>query len=622
MANKRLKKDANLFTFSEKIQVLEDHFNTSMTRLSKGMKTFENAMLQEDKAKRAEFLDRIFHAQLGQMTTGLSPAAILIAYTDWWAHTVIAPNRCLQLMESAFDKMIDFYQNLIEYAANKNTNCFDTEDKRFHERFKDEGWHEWPYCAVANGFMLWEDWWQEASQIRGVAKDHRELISFFRYQWLNALSPENNPILNPVVLEKTLETSGKNLIDGWQNAQEDFWRHLKGDRPVGAEEFVVGKDIAVTQGKVVYRNDLIELIQYAPQTETVYPEPVLIIPAWIMKYYILDLSPHNSMVNYLVKQGHTVFMISWKNPDASYRNYGMQDYLKKGVLEAINATQSITGQKNIHATGYCIGGTLLSMAASYMARHYDDRLKTVTLFAAQTDFEEAGELMTFIDENQLSYLEDIMFSQGYLRGDQMSATFELLRPKELIWSKAVQRYLLGERPPLNDLMAWNSDTTRLPYKMQKEYLRNFHLNNDLAEGDYLIDGEPVALEDIKSPLFVVSTEKDHIAPWKSVYKIHLYANGSEITFVLANRGHNGGIVSEPGHKGRSYRIGKSAANAPYIAPEKWHHEHKSHKGSWWPKWHRWLAKHSGKKIAPPGIGAPEKGFQILEDAPGHYVLEK
>ncbi|WP_207384303.1 PHA/PHB synthase family protein [Legionella yabuuchiae] len=622
MSNKHSKEDAGVFTLSEKIHILENYFNALMTRLSKNLTTFENAMLQEDKAKRAEFLDRIFHAQLGQLTTGLSPAAILIAYTDWWAHTTIAPNRCLQLMESAFDKMNDFYQNLSEFAANKNTNCFDIEDKRFHERFKDEGWREWPYCAVANSFMLWEDWWQEASQIRGMAKDHRELVSFIRYQWINALSPENNPLLNPTVLEKTLETSGKNLIDGWQNFQEDFWRYLKGEPVAGAKEFVVGKDVAITEGKVVYRNDLIELIQYAPQTETVYPEPVLIIPAWIMKYYILDLSPHNSLVNYLVKQGHTVFMISWKNPDASYRNYGMQDYIKKGALEAINAINGITGRDNIHATGYCIGGTLLSMAASYMARHHDDRLKTITLFAAQTDFEEAGELMTFIDENQLCYLEDIMFTQGYLRGDQMSATFELLRPKELIWSKGVQRYLLGERLPLNDLMAWNADTTRLPYKMQTEYLRKLNLNNDLAEGDYIIDGEPVALEDIKSPLFVVSTEQDHIAPWKSVYKIHLYTSTVDITFVLANRGHNGGIVSEPGHKGRSYRIGKTRADTAYIAPETWYQEHKRHKGSWWPKWHQWLAKHSGKKITPPGIGAPEKGYRILEDAPGRYVMEK
>lgn len=609
-------------TFPEKIDILQEKLASITTKMSDNLESLKEIMLQEDASKRAEYLDRIFHAQLGQMTTGLSPAAIINAYTDWWVHIGIAPNTRLQLMESAAKKLVDFYENIIEYTKNKDASCFDTKDKRFHQRFKSPAWQEWPYCAIANSFLLWEDWWQEASTIRGITKDHKDLVSFIRSQWINALSPENNPVLNPEVLSKTIETSGQNLLDSWQNLQDDFWRQLKGE-PIGrCEQFIVGKDIAVTPGKVVYQNELIELIQYEPQTKTVYPEPVLIIPAWIMKYYILDLSPKNSMVDYLVKKGHTVFMISWKNPDEKYRDYGLVDYLKKGALAAMEAVQGITGQKEIHATGYCIGGTLLAMAASFLARHEDNCLKSITLFAAQTDFEEAGELMTFIDENQLCYLEDIMFSQGYLRGDQMSSTFELLRPKELIWSKAIQRYMLGEQQKANDLMAWNEDTTRLPYKMQAEYLRYLHLNNDLAEGDYIVDGAPVAIEDITAPMFVVATEKDHIAPWKSVYKIHLYTSSVNITFVLANRGHNGGIVSEPGHKGRSYRIGKTMHNAHYETPDMWFAEHKSQQGSWWPKWHEWLASFSDKKQAPPSMGAPRKGYKVLRDAPGEYVKEK
>ncbi|AHE66264.1 PHA/PHB synthase family protein [Legionella oakridgensis] len=616
------KKTSELLT--SEVITTQKNLNSAMEELADNLLSFEQSVLKNNTnaIKRAEFLDRIFHANLGRMTTGLSPAALVIAYTDWCAHIAISPNKRLQLLESAGKKITDFWKNITDYVYKKELQCFETKDKRFNQRFKDDSWKAWPYCAIAQSFLQMEDWWQEATDIRGLEKNHKDLVSFVRYQWINALSPENSPFLNPQVLEKTIETKGQNLVDGWRNFQNDVWRYLKGERAIGTEHYVVGKDVAVTKGKIVYRNELFELIQYAPQTKQVYSEPVLIIPAWIMKYYILDLSPHNSMVNYLVKKGHTVFMMSWKNPDERYRDYGMQDYLKKGVIEALDAVTAITQQKKIHATGYCIGGTILTMAASYLVRHHDHRLKTITLFAAQTDFEEAGELMTFIDENQLCYLEDIMFSQGYLRGDQMSSTFDMLRPRQLIWSKAVQQYLLGERQSMNDLMAWNEDVTRLPYKMHAEYLRHLHLNNDLAEGDYRIDGEPVTLEDIQTPLFVVATEKDHIAPWKSVYKIHLYPERAEVTFVLANRGHNGGIVSEPGHKGRSYRMGKTPPDSPYKTPDDWYQHHKSRPGSWWAAWHRWLAEQSGSKSAPPSMGAPERGYNILEEAPGVYVKER
>lgn len=594
----------------------------SLEKLTASTFSFEHIVQEKDANKRAELLDRVFHANLGQMTTGLSPAALMIAYTDWCTHLALSPNKQWQLMQSACTKWGDFCSRNADFLTNHTKDCFDIKDKRFHERFQHESWQKWPYCAAAQFFMEVEDWWQEVMHIRGIEKNHQDLTSFIHSQWLNALSPENYIWTNPVIQEKIQETQGQNLIDGWQHCLEDVQRYFLDEPPVGTEQFIVGENVAVTPGKIVFRNHFFELIQYAPQTQSVYSEPVLIIPAWIMKYYILDLSPDNSMVDYLVKKGHTVFMISWKNPDASYRDYCFEDYLKSGVLKAIDVALTITKQKKLHTAGYCIGGTALAMSAAYLARHGHDLLRSMTLFAAQTDFEKAGELMTFIDQNQLCYLEDIMFCQGYLKGGQMSSTFDLLRSKELVWSKVIERYLLGERQPMIDLLAWNADTTRLSYKMHSEYLRHFHLNNDLAEGDYQIDGEPVVLGDIKIPVFSVATEKDHIAPWESVYKLHLFAHQADITFVLANKGHNGGIISEPGHPGRRYRIGKKEAGEKYISPKAWHAKHHSKEGSWWPAWHQWLAHQSVTQTTPPDMGALESGFAPLEDAPGSFVKER
>jgi len=400
------------------------------------------------------------------------------------------------------------------------------------------------------------------------------------------------------------------------NALDDWQRAIAGKKPAGAESFEVGKNVAITPGKVVLRNRLIELVQYAPATPNVHAEPVLIVPAWIMKYYILDLSPHNSLVKYLVEHGHSVFMISWKNPGAEDRDLGMEDYRRLGVMAALDAIAAIRPGARVHLAGYCLGGTLAAIAAAALARDRDPRVASLTLLAAQTDFEDPGEISLFIDESQVDFLENLMRLRGYLDTKQMAGAFQLLRSNDLIWSYRLYNYLLGRRQPMNDLMAWNADGTRMPYRMHSEYLRQLFLDNDLAEGRYRVDGRPVALTDIRVPIFAVGTVADHVAPWRSVYKIHLLSD-TDVTFALTSGGHNAGIVSEPGHRGRSYQLLARRQDERHLDPEAWLQTAPRFDGSWWPAWQRWLAEHPGGEIDPTVLGVP--AYAPLADAPGSYV---
>lgn len=563
-------------------------------------------------------IDRTLHAWTGKLTTGMSPASLILAYQDWLLHLSAYPAKRQELRLDGWHKL----EMLMRYMAATATGqecdtCIETEEK--DDRFEAEAWQQWPFNVYAQGFLLTQDWWKQAtSHIRGVSQHHSDIVSFMTRQWLDMLSPANFPATNPEVMETTREQAGQNLIKGVEHWLEDVNRFSQNRLPRGAEEFELGKDLATCDGKVVCRNHLFELIQYTPKTKQVHPEPVLITPAWIMKYYILDLSPENSMVKYLLEKGHTVFMMSWKNPDKEDAALGMEDYLNDGLMQAVDVVSDILPDQKIQGVGYCIGGTLLAIAAASMAKNNDDRLKTLTLFTTQLDFEEAGELLMFIDESQLAYLEDLMWEQGYLEKWQLSGAFNMLRSKDLIFSRITREYLMGKDAPSFDLLAWNADATRLPAKMHSEYLRSLYLSNDLAEHRYKVDGKPVHLNDIDVPVFAVATRKDHIAPWESVFKLHELLD-SELTFVLTNGGHNAGIVSEPGHKGRKFQMEKVQAGDGYRSPQSWREKAKEQDGSWWPEWQSWLKDHSGNKVNAPDMGAPKKGYKPLADAPGAYV---
>jgi polyhydroxyalkanoate synthase len=570
----------------------------------------------------ADIVDRSLHAAMARLTAGISPAALTGAWLDWMAHLAFAPGKQMQLIDKGLRKSARLMNYLGRCAAGGGQAACCIEPLPQDRRFAARTWQQWPYNAISQTFLLYQQWWHNATTgIRGVSKRHEATVEFAARQLLDMVSPSNFPATNPDVAARIAGTGGANLALGFQNFLEDWERTASARKPVGAEDFKVGRDVAVTPGKVIYRNRLIELIQYAPSTETVRPEPVLIVPAWIMKYYILDLSPQNSLVKHLTDQGYTVFIISWKNPGPEDRDLGMEDYRTLGVMAALDAVSAVVPGAGVHAVGYCLGGTLLSIAAAAMARDGDERLRTLTLLAAQTDFTEAGELTLFISESQLAFLEDAMWEQGFLDTRQMAGAFQILRSNDLIWSRLIHEYLMGERQPMSDLMAWNADATRMPYRMHSEYLRRLFHDNDLAAGRYQVEGRPVALTDIRAPVFAVGTQWDHVAPWRSAYKIHLLTD-TEITFLLTSGGHNAGIVSPPGQPGRSYQLRTQRQDDRYVDPETWTADAPRHDGSWWPEWVAWLGARSGAPVVAPTLGATYAGYPPLFDAPGTYVHQE
>jgi len=561
--------------------------------------------------------DRAIRAAVARASRGIAWPSLVSAWADWYWHLAAAPGKQMELASKAQRKAARFALYAMECAKGTSAPCIEPLPQ--DRRFSDPAWHEFPFNLMHQSFLLMQQWiWNATNNVRGVSRHHERMVTFTARQALDVASPTNFIWTNPEVLARTMETGGQNLVQGMSEWWADLLSSASGKPRADGVAFVPGEQVAVTPGKVVLRNDLIELMQYRPATAAVHPEPVLIIPSPILKYYILDLSPHNSLVKYLVGKGHTVFMLSWRNPDARDRELGVDHYLRLGIRAAIDAVGAVTGQK-LHTVGYCLGGTFLAAVAAAMASAGEESLASLTLLATEVDFTEAGELAIFIDDSQLAYLEDLTWEQGYLDGKQMSGAFTLLNSNDLIWSRIVRQYLMAEPPKVTDLTSWNVDTTRLPHRMHTEYLRNLYLNNDLASGRMRFDGRAIALSDIRTPIFLVGTERDHVAPWRSVYMLNLYAD-ADVTFCLTSGGHNVGIVNPPDAEAppRHYRMATKRAADRYVDPEQWVSRNPPLNGSWWPAWQTWLAERSGKAGKPPLMGNTD--FAPMDDAPGTYVL--
>ncbi|MEW9921643.1 PHA/PHB synthase family protein [Marimonas sp. MJW-29] len=538
--------------------------------------------------------DAGWHAMLGEFTGGLSPAALITAYVDWYIHLLASPDKQSELAGLAVENLSEI-------------------DPAEDPRFADPAWAGFPYNVMAQGFLGAQRWWDAATTgLRGVDPKHENIVHFAARQWLDMLSPANFALTNPQVMARTRAERGENLIRGARYWIEDFNRLLS-RQPRQSGHYKVGEDLATTPGDVVMRNRLVELIRYRPTTERVRPEPILIVPAWIMKFYILDLTEERSLVAYLRDQGFEVYILSWKNPGEEDAELSMQDYVDLGVRAAVDHIAPGKGDR-LHAVGYCLGGTLLAIAAAAMARDEDARLATMSLLASQVDFSEPGELGLFINESQVSFLEDMMQTRGYLEADQMAGAFRLLRSNDLIWSRVIRHYLLGERTQDNPLMAWNADATHMPARMHSEYLRSLFLGNDLAKGRFEVDGASVALTDIRCPIYSVGTETDHVSPWKSVFRLGLLTD-TDVTFTLTNGGHNTGILSEPGRGDWHFRTGHKTEAQRHVTAQKWFERTKPQDGSWWPHWAKWLAAQSGAPVA-----VPVRPRKSLGSAPGTYVF--
>jgi polyhydroxyalkanoate synthase len=551
---------------------------------------------------------------------GADPLNIGSAFLEMTTRLMTNPARLVQAQIGFWQDYLTLWQNTARRMMGDPVGPV-IEEQKGDRRFKDEAWRENEvFDFIRQSYLLSARFFTNVVQgAEGLDHKTAQKVDFYTRQFVDAMSPSNFLLTNPEVLRRTAETGGENLLKGLSNLLSDLERG-KGQlriRMTDDSKFKVGENIAVTPGVVVYRNDLMELIQYSPTTETVLKRPLLILPPWINKFYILDLRPKNSFIKWCVDQGHTVFVCSWVNPDERLAEKGFGDYMKEGPYAALDAIEKATGEKSVNAIGYCLGGTLLACTLAHMAARRDARIKSATYFVTMTDFAEAGELGVFIDEEQLQGLEEKMQKRGYLEGREMATTFNMLRANDLIWSFVVSNYLLGQEPFPFDLLYWNDDSTRMPARMHSFYLRRMYQQNDLVkpatDPDAIeLEGVKLDLRKIKLPTYMISTREDHIAPWKSTYRAtQVYAG--KIRFVLAASGHIAGVVNPPESGKYSHWVNEELP----PDPEEWFKGATELSGSWWPDWQRWVT--SLDKAQVPARVPGGDALPALAAAPGEYV---
>ncbi len=544
------------------------------------------------------------------------PAAVMRAFGAWWGKALADPKPLFEAQQNFWQDYFALAQRMMKTKPGEKPEPV-AAPAAGDRRFADPAWSEQPgFDFIRQAYLLYAKQVREAvAKVDGLDAHTRHQTAFYTDQVLNALAPTNFAATNPKVLKATLDSGGENLLNGLDNMLADLERG--GGKldiamvDTGAFEF--GRNIATTPGKVVYQNDLLQLIQYAPATATVKRRPLLIVPPWINKFYILDLAPKNSFIKWAVGQGLTVFVVSWVNPGTELAHKGFDDYLLEGPMACLDAIEQATGEKEINIVGYCIGGTLTAAALARMATKRDTRIKSATFLTTMVDFAEAGDLAVFVDEPQLKTLDEHMKSKGYLEGRHMAAAFNLMRSNDLIWSFFVNNYLMGRQPAPFDLLYWNADATRMPAKMHEFYLRAMYLENRLVQpGGVTLAGTPIDLSKVKLPVYILSTREDHIAPWKSTYAAtQLYAG--PVKFVLAGSGHIAGVVNPPTAKKYGHWTGKDLP----AAPDDWLAAATQHEGSWWPDWRKWLEAHAGDDVPARTPGAGK--LKAIEDAPGSYV---
>ena len=546
----------------------------------------------------------------------LDPFNLSAAYSEWMKAATDDPQKLADANMRFFQNSMALSQQMFNSMLGQSTKPVISEEDG-DRRFKHDDWSTNPvFGTIKQSYLLTSKWMRDTvKDVEGLDEKTAEKVEFFTERYLDALSPTNFAATNPAVIEKVLETKGENLVSGFKNmmADMDNGSGQLNIRMTDTEAFTLGENVGATPGKVVFQNRMFQLVQYTPTTDKVLKRPLMIVPPWINKFYILDLQPKNSMLKWLTDQGHTVFVVSWVNPDETYKDVGFETYMKEGVMTAVDAVEAATGESEINAIGYCIGGTLLSLTLSYMKQTGDDRIKSATFFTTMIDFSEPGELGVFIDEEQIQSIEERMETQGYLDGAGMSGAFNLMRANDLIWSFYINNYLLGNDARPFDLLFWNSDSTRMPAKMHSWYLRNMYLENQLCQPQAVtVEGVDIDLSKIDLPACFISAADDHIAPWLSTYK-GAKLLGGKTRFILGGSGHIAGIVNPPTQVKYGYRFTDDLPDDPQA----WADSAEEFEGSWWPEWDKWVRALDDTQIAArqPGSGS----LSVIEDAPGTYV---